>query len=304
MPQGDRPFPHKPSARRGAPAQRGGKRARIGQNFLIDTLVAHDIVAAADLAPTDTVLEIGPGRGAITGLLLERAANVVAVEIDEYLAVDVRRRFGGDGRLTVVNDSVLAHSPAVLLAEGGLAPPYSIVANLPYYITAPVMRHVLEGGPRPQRIVVMVQREVAQTIAPVKSGLSLLGVSVQVFAETRLLFTVPPTAFRPPPNVWSAVVRLDVRPQPLVPEADLGGFFKVVSAGFRNPRKQLHNSLAAGLWLPPDGAFPLLEAAGIEASRRAGTLAVSEWLALYRAYAGTAPAGWRDCDGDPNGGAG
>jgi 16S rRNA (adenine1518-N6/adenine1519-N6)-dimethyltransferase len=263
------------------------RRARIGQNFLIDPMVASDIVGAAELSPSDTVLEVGPGHGAITELLLERAAHVVAIELDETLAVEVRRHFGGDGRLTVVNDSILAHGADTLLAEGGRTPPYVVVANLPYYITAPTLRHLLERGPRPVRLVLMVQREVAEAIVPEKPGLSLLGVSVAVFAQARLLFAVPPTAFRPAPKVWSAVVRLDVRPSPLVPEAELEAFFKVVSAGFRAPRKQLHNALpSGGIWLPPEeGAFPLLKAAGIDPMRRAGTLSVEEWLALHRAYA-------------------
>ena len=288
-------MPRRNAAARRAPADGAGqrrhasakpRRARIGQNFLVDPMVAADIVDAAELMPDDTVLEVGPGHGAITGLLLERAAHVVAVELDELLAVETRRRFGGDGRLTVVNDSVLAHGADVLLAEAGRTPPYVVVANLPYYITAPTLRHFLERGPRPQRLVLMVQREVAETIVPEKPGLSLLGVSVAVFAEARLLFAVPPTAFRPPPKVWSAVVRLDVRSQPLVPEEELEQFFKVVSAGFRAPRKQLHNALpSGGIWLPPEeGAFPLLEAAGIDPMRRAGTLSVAEWLALHRAY--------------------
>jgi 16S rRNA (adenine1518-N6/adenine1519-N6)-dimethyltransferase len=288
-------MPRRNAAARRAPSRASGagrraslnpKRSRIGQNFLVDPMVAADIVAAADLSPGDTVLEVGPGHGAITGMLLERAGAVVAVELDEALALETRRRFAGTGALTVVNDSILTHTPDVLLAEGGLQPPYIVVANLPYYITAPTLRHFLERGPRPRRLVLMVQREVAQTVAPEKPGLTLLGVSVAVFAEPRLLFVVPPTAFQPPPKVLSAVVRLDVRPTPLVPEDELEGFFKIVSGGFRTPRKQLHNALpSGGIWLPPDdGAFPLLAAAGIEPSRRAGTLTVEEWLGLHRAY--------------------
>ncbi len=252
-------------------------------------MIAHDIVAAAELSEADDVIEVGPGGGVLTDLLLDRAPHVTAVELDERLAEQLRRRHAGEPRLTVVGGSVLDHGADELLAAGGRAPPYILVANLPYYITAPVMRHFLERGPRPARLVVMVQREVAEAICR-KHGLSLLAVSVQVFATPRMLFHVPPQAFRPPPRVDSAVVRLDCFAEPIVPEAELAGFFRVVHAGFRQPRKQLHNGLAGGLWLPPGAAQPLLHAAGIDPARRPGTLTIAEWLALYRHYAGMRPA--------------
>jgi 16S rRNA (adenine1518-N6/adenine1519-N6)-dimethyltransferase len=259
-------------------------RPRIGQHFLADPLIASDIVAAAQLGPNDDVLEIGPGRGALTGELLNAAAHVTAVELDEGLAAALRQRFAGNPRLTVIADSILAHAPDVLLAEGGRRPPYAVVANLPYYITAPVMRHLLERGPRPSRIVVMIQREVAESITGKGAGLSLLGVSVQVFAAAELLFRVPSTAFDPPPKVESAVVRLAVYEQPLVPPDRLDGFFNVVRAGFRNPRKQLHNALASGLWMASGEAPASLEAAGVDPMRRAATLSIAEWSRLHDVY--------------------
>ena len=236
------------------------------------------------------MLEVGPGKGAITDLLLQRAAHVTAVELDERLAESLRQRHSGDRRLTVVGGSVLDLPADALLAAGGRRPPYVVVANLPYYITAPVMRHFLERGPRPRRMVVMVQREVAEAITAKRGNLSLLGVSVQVFAAARVLFRVPPEAFRPPPRVDSAVVRLDCYPAPLVPESDLEDFFKVVHAGFRAPRKQLRNALGAGLWLPANAAPALPTASGIDPMRRAGTLSVAEWRALQQAYDDARPA--------------
>jgi len=280
--KGNRPLP----VRRPRPRQTA-RRPRIGQHFLIDPLVAGDIVRAADIDPDTTVLEVGPGHGALTERLLERAGHVVAVELDERLALAVRRRFAGNPRLTVISESILNCTPDVFLAEAGRALPYVVVANLPYYITAPTLRHFLERGPAPQRLVVMVQREVARAIAPTKPDLSLLGVSVAVFAQARRLFDVPPTAFRPPPKVWSTVMRLDVRPEPLVPPIEQETFFKVVAAGFRTPRKQLHNALpSGGIWLPPgEGAQTLLRESGIDPMRRAATLSVDEWIGLYRTYA-------------------
>jgi 16S rRNA (adenine1518-N6/adenine1519-N6)-dimethyltransferase len=252
-------------------------------------MIAADIVAAAELSPQTDVLEVGPGRGALTEELLQRAAHVTAVELDEWLAERLRRRFAGEGRLTVIASSVLDQPPDVFLAEAGRTPPYAVVANLPYYITAPVMRHFLERGPRPQRMVVMVQKEVADGMAGRGQGFSLLGVSVQVFGAVREVLRVRPEAFAPPPRVDSAVVRVDVYPEPLVPERELPGFFDVVRAGFRSPRKQLHNSLASGLWLPPGEAPGLLEQAAIDPTRRPATLSVAEWYQLFRAIEAARP---------------
>ena len=289
MPRRNQP-PARERFRPGSSRQRGRtspahNRPRIGQHFLKDPLIAHDIVDAAGLTLDDDVLEVGPGGGAITGLLLERAAHVTAVELDDNLAEALRRKYAGESRLTVIAASILAHPVGQLLAEGGRQPPYVVVANLPFYITAPVMRYFLEEGPRPRRFIVMVQREVAESIAGKRRGLSLLGVSVQVFASVEVLFRVPPPAFDPPPKVDSAVIRLDVYSEPLIPEQDLPAFFEVVRAGFRNPRKQMHNALSGGLWMPPGDAPGLLEAAEIDPMRRAGTLTIAEWRRLQLAYA-------------------
>ena len=290
MPRRNRPAPRRQASGSSRQGQRPAvRRPRIGQHFLTDPLIAHDIIKAAELRAGDEVLEVGPGQGALTEGLLERAAHVTAVDLDEQLAERLRRRFAGNARLTVVQSSILDHSPAVFLAEGGRHPPYVVVANLPYYITAPVMRQFLERGPRPCRMVVMVQKEVAESLAGKGEGLSLLGVSVQVFGAVRELFRVPPRAFDPPPRVDSAVVRVDVYDEPLVPATEIEGFFEVVRAGFRSPRKQLHNSLASGLWLPAGEAPALLQQAEIDPMRRPATLSVAEWLALTRAYAVARP---------------
>lgn len=285
-----RPRAQRGSSRQGGARERQHKRPRIGQHFLTDPLIAHEIVDAAALTSADDVLEVGPGKGVLTDILLGRAAHVTAVELDERLAEALRITHPADPRLTVVAGSILDHPPDALLTAGQRHLPYIVVANLPYYITAPVMRHLLERGPRPTRLVLMVQREVAEAIAGKRGQLSLLGVSVQVFAAVTLLFRVPPESFRPPPRVDSAVVRLDCYREPLVPEAELDGFFRVVRAGFRSPRKQLRNALAGGLWLPPDAAPALLESAGIDPMRRPGTLSVADWLALTRAYERVRPA--------------
>jgi 16S rRNA (adenine1518-N6/adenine1519-N6)-dimethyltransferase len=258
-------------------------RKSLGQHFLRDELVLDRIVRESGVQPGGTVLEIGPGTGELTERLLDLSGRVVAVEIDETLCAHLRRRFAGRDNLAIVCAPVLDHTPSELLEEGDARRPYDIVANIPYYITAPILRQFLETHEQPRTMTVMVQREVAESLVAPPGKLSLAGVSVQFYAEARLLFVVPPSAFEPPPKVDSAVVRLDIRPRPAVDVPDVDAFFEVVRAGFANPRKQLRNALPARMWLPPDSAAALLESAGIDPTRRAQTLSLEEWVAVDRA---------------------
>jgi 16S rRNA (adenine1518-N6/adenine1519-N6)-dimethyltransferase len=267
----------------GRPSLPAPPRKSLGQHFLRDEMILDRIVRESGVEPEDTVLEIGPGTGELTDRLLRAARRVVAVEIDETLSRHVRRRFADAQNLAVVNAAVLDHTPAELLAEGKVTPPYKVVANIPYYITAPILRTFLESDTRPTSLTLMVQREVAESIVAGPGKMSLMAVSVQFYAEARLLFTVPPIAFYPPPKVASAVVRIDVRERPAVDVADVDQFFDVVRAGFAQPRKQLHNAIAGRLWLPPDSAPEVLRAAGIDPMRRAQTLSLDEWATLARA---------------------
>lgn len=255
-------------------------RKRLGQHFLADAETLDRIVAASGVGPDDMVLEIGAGTGELTERLAAVAGRVVAVEIDETLARHVRARLAGRANVEVVRAGVLDHPLVDLLAEGEVTPPYSVVANIPYYITAPILREFLEKGPRPERMTLMVQKEVAESIVAGPGKLSLLAVSVQFYAEPRLLFTVPASAFHPPPKVASAVIQMEVRSEPAIAVADVDAFFEVVRAGFANPRKQIHNALAGRLWLPPDSAPELLRSAGIDPMRRAQTLSLEEWARL------------------------
>ncbi len=258
----------------------------LGQNFLALPAYAERIVAAAGLAPGDTVLEVGPGPGVLTGRLAAQVGaggRVVAVELDERFVALLRREHAETPQVQIVHADILKHAPARLLAsEEAGAPPYVVVANLPYYITSHALRHLLESDPPPLRAVLMVQKEVAERIVAAPGDLSVLGVSVQYYAEPQLLFTVPAAAFYPAPKVESAVVRLVVRPQPAVPDVPRARFFRVVRAGFGQKRKQLANSLSGGLALPKAEAARLLTAAGIDPARRAETLSLDEWGALAR----------------------
>lgn len=264
-------------------------RKSLGQHFLADETYLRRIVAAADLSASDTVLEIGPGPGNLTRLLAERAGRVLAVELDDSLIPLLWQTFADAPHVHIIHGDILQLEPGSLLMQfaDSTAPltPYKVVANLPYYITSAAIRHFLEERHPPTLLVLTVQREVAQRIVARPPQMSLLAVSVQYYAEARLIARIPPGAFVPPPKVESAIVRLDRRAQPAVAvKAD--DFFRVVSAGFGQRRKQLRNSLAAGLGLAPEAVETALRAAQIQPTRRAETLTLEEWGALCRALLG------------------
>jgi 16S rRNA (adenine1518-N6/adenine1519-N6)-dimethyltransferase len=258
-------------------------RKSLGQHFLTDRRVLQRILAAAGLSPADTVIEVGAGKGVLTRALAA-AAKVIAVEIDEGLCAHLRRRLAAYPNIEPVCGDILSLPPEELLARAQASPPYVVVANLPYYIASAVLRHFLESAQPPARMIVMVQAEVGQSIAAPPGRMSLLSVSVQFYAQARVLFYVPPRAFHPPPKVRSAVIRLDVRPEPAVAVDDRQAFFRLVQAGFAAPRKQLRNALALGLSFEPSDAQRLLDAANIDPTRRAQTLTLDEWGRLYRAW--------------------
>lgn len=259
-------------------------KKRFGQHFLSDTNILNRIVDAAEIAPEETVLEVGPGLGALTSVLAERARSVVAVEVDRDLIAGLRSRFASAANVAIVEGDVLALSPSELLAtETGDLAPYVVVANLPYNIAAPVLRRFLEGDVRPRRLVVMVQLEVAEAIAAKPGRMSLLSVATQVYGDTRLVMKVAPGAFSPPPKVESAVVRIDVAAQPKV-DVPLDAFFRMARAGFGNPRKQLRNSLSFGLHVKQEVIDQLMARAGVDATLRPQVLSLDDWAAIARAW--------------------
>jgi 16S rRNA (adenine1518-N6/adenine1519-N6)-dimethyltransferase len=259
-------------------------RKRLGQHFLTDRRILQRILAAARLSPSDTVVEVGAGRGILTQGLAQAAGRVIAVEIDEALCDQIRLRLAPYPNVAIVCGDILALPPEELLARASATPPYVVVANLPYYIASAVLRRFLEAQAPPQRLIVMVQAEVAESMAAEPGRMSLLSVATQFYARARILFYVPPRAFRPPPKVRSAVVQLEVRPQPAVAVDDREAFFRLVRAGFAAPRKQLRNVLVLGLGLEPPAAAALLAAAAIDPQRRAQTLTIEEWARLYEAW--------------------
>jgi 16S rRNA (adenine1518-N6/adenine1519-N6)-dimethyltransferase len=245
----------------------------LGQIFLIDRRALERIVEAAELTPADTVLEVGPGVGQLTRLLSESAGRVVAVELDPRLIDVLRQELADRPNIELVQGDILALDPGAL--AGGR--PYKVVANLPYYITSAAVRHLLEAQPSPQLLVLTVQREVAARMTAAPGDMSLLAVSVQFYGRPRRVARIPAGAFHPAPKVDSAVVRIDVYPEPAVQPADRQRFFQVVRAGFGQRRKQLRNALAAGLHLPAEEVEAALRRAGIQPQRRAETLSLEEW---------------------------
>jgi len=380
----------------------------LGQNFLTDGAYLDRIADAAELTPQDAVLEIGPGLGALTARLADRAGRVVAVELDDRLIPVLRGMFGTRKNVEIIHGDILALDPGALMGRtndqgprtndgrpttndgrpttndgrpttndgrpttnGGrttddegrpttndqrpttndqrlspasvrpssssvrhpsyvVRPPsssvrpsssvvrpssssvrpsssvvrpssYKVVANLPYYITNAVVRHLLEASPPPSLAVVMVQEEVAERICAEPGDMSLLSVAVQFYAEPSIAFRVPASAFYPRPNVDSAVLRLESRLHPAVvttdgaadgtadgetPAVDVKRFFAIVRAGFSQKRKQLRNSLSGGLHLSKETVDAALHAAGIDPSRRAQTLSLFEWARLYQTLEG------------------
>lgn len=258
-------------------------RKGLGQNFLVDEVHLARIVAAAELTAADAVLEIGPGLGALTACLAQAAGCVVAVELDERLLAALAETLAGHTNVRLVQGDILALDVAQLMAAHvpDLST-YKVVANLPYYITSAALRHLLEATIPPSLIVLTVQREVAQRLIARPPEMSLLAVSVQVYAAVEIVDRIPAGAFYPAPKVDSAVVRLRRHARPIVPPADIERFFAAARAGFGRGRKQLRNALAAGLRRPPADVAAALTAAGIDPRRRAETLTLDEWARLAR----------------------
>lgn len=251
---------------------------RISQNHLVDGSALDAIVSAAQPAGRD-ILEVGPGIGILTGALLAAGAqSVTAVEVDPRLVDHLRFRFGGEHRLRVVSADVLDVEKSSLISA-----PYDLVANLPYHITSPVLHRALGDEPRPSRMVLMVQREVAERITSPPGGLSYLSVFVQYHAQVSLVRVVPAASFEPAPRVDSAIVSGVTIPRRL-PPSDEQGLWRLVQAGFRERRKMLHNVLSRQLpLLGRERLTGALARAGIASDRRPQTVSVEEWLALSAA---------------------
>ena len=252
---------------------------KLGQNFLQDPAILDKIVSIAEVAATDTVLEIGPGLGSLTRHLALNAKEVVTVEIDKKIIPALRASLAGYANSNIVEADILDVPPDSIIDSSN----YLVVANIPYYITSAILRHLLENPPRPKRMILTIQKEVAERICETKK-MSLLALSVQVFGKPEIAGKIPAGAFYPPPNVDSAVIKIELYDKPLIPNNQLDDFFKLAKAGFGQKRKTLRNSLSAGLHIASTDAEELLTKAEIDPRRRAETLSLDEWRILTEVW--------------------
>ena len=257
-------------------SSRGPKKS-LGQHWLKDPEILADIAEAAELTGDDVVLEIGPGLGTLTSRLLARANSVTAVEFDTDLARKLPGQFPGK-KLTVVNQDILQFDLNQLPKN------YKVVANVPYYITSKIVEKLMTAENKPSIAVLLVQKEVAERIAAEAGNMSILSVSVQIFAEAELDIEVPRQFFTPPPKVDSQVVILRTRDNPLITSEDQRDFFRIVKAGFSAKRKKLRSSLSGGLSVSKASAEQLLKKADISPDARAEDLAIEDWRRLLKEW--------------------
>jgi 16S rRNA (adenine1518-N6/adenine1519-N6)-dimethyltransferase len=253
-------------------------RKSLGQHFLADRKVLERIADAAEIAPTDTVIEIGPGRGALTDFLIERAGRLIAIEYDRALAAKLVERYAGRTNLEMVQADVLTVQFGDLV--GGK--PYKLLGNVPYYITTPILFQALEP-PRPELAIYLVQREVADrlTAEPGSGEYGALTVNVGAVATAEMLFTVPAGAFRPPPKVESAVVRISAKATPLVSRENEEGFRAFVQSVFSMRRKQMQRIIRSVWSLDQGAADDRLAKTGIDPTARPETLTIAQFARLW-----------------------
>jgi len=253
---------------------------RLGQNFLLDITALERIVDAAEIHSADSILEIGAGIGSLTRYLCISADRVFAIELDTRLIPPLEEVLGDFDNVEIIQGDILTLKPSELIDQ----PSYKVVANIPYYITSKLIRHLLESQKPPNRIVLTIQKEVAMRICAHPPRMSLLSLAVQVYGNPQIYGKIPAGAFYPIPNVDSAIVRVDLYPQPIIQRSHLDTFFRLAKAGFQQKRKTLRNSLGAGLNLTGIKAAELIKAAGIDPLRRAETLSLEEWDKLVEAF--------------------
>ncbi len=252
----------------------------LGQNFLIEHAGLIKVMEAAELNASDEVLEIGAGLGSLTYLLAQCARQVTAVEIDRAMLAPLREAVAGFENIKIVEGDILQIKPDEIMSH----PDYIVVANIPYYISSAIIRHLMEARQKPKRVVLTVQKEVAERVLAKDGKMSLLSLSVHIFGQVSMAGVIPAGSFLPAPDVDSAVLKVELYPEPLVPLKLQATFFKLAHAGFGQKRKTLRNSLSAGLELTGAEVEKLLSDIGIDPQRRAETLSIVEWKTLTEVW--------------------
>jgi 16S rRNA (adenine1518-N6/adenine1519-N6)-dimethyltransferase len=253
-------------------------RKGLGQNFLVDEKAFDKIIAAADLKPSDNVIEVGPGTGFLTERLVDKVKHVTAVELDKGMIEILEDRFNGVKNLELVNEDILKFR---IQDSGFRIHSYKVVANIPYYITSPLIKHFLQSDNRPELMVVLVQKEVAEKIIG-KTGKSVITIETQLFGRPEIVDIVSAGSFCPAPKVDSAILKINVYKKPLVPEDQIEDFLRLVKFGFSQKRKKLSNTLSAGLHIKPAEMSGILEKSGINPDLRAENLEIRDWEMLAK----------------------
>lgn len=252
----------------------------LGQNFLIEPAGLNKVIDAAQLQAEDEVLEIGAGLGSLTYLLAQSVRQVVAVEIDKAVLPPLREALSNFENVQIIEGDILEKNPDELMQGKD----YVVVANIPYYISSAIIRHLMEAANRPKRVVLTVQKEVAERVIARDGKMSLLSLSVQVFGQVSMAGVIPAGSFLPAPDVDSAVLKIELYPEPLIPLANEKVFFKIAHAGFSQKRKTLRNSLSGSLGITALQVEEILAKAQIDPQRRAETLTIPEWNKLTEIY--------------------
>jgi 16S rRNA (adenine1518-N6/adenine1519-N6)-dimethyltransferase len=258
-------------------------RKSLGQNFLVHEGALRQVAAAAEIGPADVVLEIGAGIGSLTRHLAAAARRVVAVEIDPALIPVLHSVLDPFPNVDVVPGDILALPMEKLVGEVDPRG-FKVAANIPYYLTSVLIRRLMESAARPVRIVLTVQKEVAERVCAAPGRMNLLALSVQYYGTPSIRGRIPADAFYPVPDVDSAVLRVDLDGAPERDAGESERLFRIARAGFSQKRKMLRNTLSAGLELPAERVEQLLARAGVNSSRRAETVAVEEWVRIADAF--------------------
>jgi 16S rRNA (adenine1518-N6/adenine1519-N6)-dimethyltransferase len=267
-------------------------KKRLGQNFLVNSAILDKITEAANLNTHDLVIEVGPGLGVLTYRLVALCGHVISVEIDPGMVELLNKTLADQPNFSLVQGDILQVDPRDLIQQEAarfsrqvsVPDHYKVVANLPYYITQPILRHFCEATLKPDCLVVMLQKEVAKNITAKPGEMSILAISIQLYGRPQIVGIVPAGNFYPVPKVDSAILRVDLYPHPVVEVTSPANFFRTVRAGFSSARKQLANSLAQGLAIPKPEVLSLMQKAAVDPQRRAETLSLDEWARLEKSF--------------------
>lgn len=247
-------------------------KKHLGQNFLTDRNILQKIIDSADIKPDDVILEVGPGTGILTQELAKKAKKIIAVEKDASIIETLKENIKDFNNIEIINEDILRYN----LPEKK----YKIIANIPYYLTSPLIRKFLEEKNQPEELILMIQKEVAQRIVATPPKMSLLAVSVQFYADAKILFSVSKNSFWPVPKIDSAIIKIN--PRKVSPNINPELFFKIVHAGFSQPRKQLAGNLSKNLKIKKQKIEEILLQNKIQPNQRAETLYIEEWKSLAK----------------------